>query len=373
MLDFSRAKPAEYAAVMRKFSTFVWDACKSCYIQMIARCTECGVDEYRKAPADTRDTVSEVPPPTQNQSAGVELQYTAATAMGATPTVAQGMGGPNGQGSGTSSSSTRPDLVDFSGLPANFDEFDFPASVLPGPVATPVGLQQLPYDTGFAGGEGWSAAAEGSLYVEGTAAEVDPYSTGFAGPLGPGLVMRLGELGAAARAAKIEDLKLMSAEGIERENNSASNFYTLNTLGLGEAEKETLWGGAVPPKPKQKTATQGKRGGKRKATPGDSDEGGEGSEEEPQAGTKRGTKAKAAKATVAGDEWAKTAKAFLSNKEFGTQWTVLLAAWWAREESFDFVGTVSIGLCTYSINLTRITYSVSRIAQRRGRKRLGTG
>jgi hypothetical protein len=222
------------------------------------------------------------------------------------------------------------------GAPAvNLDDLNFPADLLP------------IVDAGVAA----EPPSEPSPLI-------DPYSTDFAAKLSSDLLLRLGSLTSDARELKIAQLKAMSAEDVERENNAARNYYFLNDLGLGDAHKETLWGGTVAPPVKRKAAGEGRKRSRKKSRKGIEveDEGGdegEDSEEEPEPDPETPTRtgegnqnrgAKAARATKKGKptrEWAETADTFLGNKEYGPQWTALRALWWKREEDAGFAGTVS--------------------------------
>jgi hypothetical protein len=184
----------------------------------------------------------------------------------------------------------------------------------------------------------------------------------------------------------------MSAEDVERENNAARNYYFLNDLGLGDAHKETLWGGTVAPPVKRKAAGEGRKRSRKKSRKGMEveDEGGdegEDSEEEPEPDPETPTQtgegnqnrgAKAARATKKGKptrEWAETADTFLGNKEYGPQWTALRALWWKREEDADFAGTVSKAVYMPSTYIADDVNAGRRrpIERRKDPRRLATG
>ncbi|KAJ7763082.1 hypothetical protein B0H14DRAFT_3510716 [Mycena olivaceomarginata] len=74
---------------------------------------------------------------------------------------------------------------------------------------------------------------------------VDPYGAGFACPLGSELLMQLEEMTPEAREARVVELQGLNTQSLERANNTAQNYYLLNNLGLGDAQKEMLWGGTV--------------------------------------------------------------------------------------------------------------------------------
>ncbi|KAJ7752155.1 hypothetical protein B0H16DRAFT_1460123 [Mycena metata] len=128
--------------------------------------------------------------------------------------------------------------------------------------------------------------------LESLAPAADPYGSGFAGPLSTDLLMRLEGLDVNARNRRIAKLKKMSTEELVHENNNARNYYMMRGLGLGDTEKETLWGGAVAPPQRPK----------RKGHDGEEEEVKEAEEPEAQA-----------RAMV----WAVKAKEFLSNAELG--------------------------------------------------------
>jgi hypothetical protein len=176
------------------------------------------------------------------------------------------------------------------------------------------------------------------------------------------LLIQLEELSEEARTARITELKGMDARQLESENAAARNRNMLNILGLGDAQKETLWGSgtAPPPKPKPKAKPKarmalGKRarkGGKRPAEDDDESSGSE-SESEGEGGPpakKQAPSQKAAKTAVAASggrtvkaasKWAETARTFLTSKVYGGNWLVLVGLWWSREEDAGFQGSVS--------------------------------
>jgi hypothetical protein len=155
----------------------------------------------------------------------------------------------------------------------------------------------------------------------------------------------------------------MDAESLSRQNNAARNYYMLNGVGLGDAAKETLWGGAEVPA-KRKAATEGKKkGGKRvkknkdpveEVSDGEEDSESEDEPEQvpaPAPGPEK-TKVKAAakpkapakarrKGGAASKAWANTAQLWLAKEDLGTGWAGLLGVWWKREERAGFEGTVS--------------------------------
>lgn len=173
-------------------------------------------------------------------------------------------------------------------------------------------------------------------------------------PLGADLLMRLEKMPADARQEKIEHLKTLTAEALQRENYAAANYFLLNGLGLGDADKETLWGGAVVPA-KRKAAE--KKGGKKakkakraqreveEEEPSASEEEDEDKEEErasPPAASAKPRRTTAGSASTRQKAWAERFRAFLVNAELGEGWSSLVGAWWGREESNGFTGTVSL-------------------------------
>jgi hypothetical protein len=218
------------------------------------------------------------------------------------------------------------------------EEFDFPDHLMPGPILTP------------------DVSMLGTL-----ATPVDPYGSGFAGPISVDLILRLEGLSPSARAEKIEELKSLDGQALSRENNAAWNYFMMSGLGLGNAEKETLWGGAEILAPPKRKAAKGKGGCKAKKARRDPESEAEpsaGSESEsestkempaprttaaarPAAGKAKGKRGQGAVGSKEPQAWATSAKAFLSNKSYGTEWEGLLGLWWEREEAAGFTGTVS--------------------------------
>jgi hypothetical protein len=210
------------------------------------------------------------------------------------------------------------------------DDFDFLDYLLPGPVAPDFSLTML-----------------GA-----------PTPGGFAGELSVDLLLRLEEMSEDARASRIEELKGMAADTLERENNAARNYYMLNGLGLGDAHRETLWGGAVVPA-KRKAPAEAKQSGKSSKKPkkqkdpvvekSESEENSSESDSEGAKADEPARKKAPAPARARGTastakqikEWATSARALLENEEFGGKWGELIRVWWAREEAAGFEGTVS--------------------------------
>jgi hypothetical protein len=220
------------------------------------------------------------------------------------------------------------------------EEFNFPDHLMPGPAANAFVLGAPPPPP-----------------------PVDPYGTGFAVPLCSDLRLRLEELAPTERASRVEELRTMDAEGLTRQNNSARNYYMLNGLGLGDAAKETLWGGSEVPA-KRKAAKEGRKKGGKKARKtkdpveevSDEDEGSESEDEADQTPAPGPEKTKAKKApakpkkapagrgggaSAASKAWADTAQLLLAKDDFGAEWASLLGVWWKREERAGFEGTVS--------------------------------
>jgi hypothetical protein len=183
--------------------------------------------------------------------------------------------------------------------------------------------------------------------------------------------MKLDAMPAGARTAKLAELKAMDAEGLARENTIARNQLMIDGLGLGNAEKETLWGGAdVPPATKRKSVGEGRKSGHKKTKQrldpvlreNQSDSGDDSdADESPAPPVKQKPAGKArkpqmsksgavAKSKAAGKEknakaWVVTAKELLMKKDFGGGWPALVGVWWKREEKVGFEGTVSNAVC----------------------------
>jgi hypothetical protein len=212
------------------------------------------------------------------------------------------------------------------GLPAGLEEFNFPDHLLPGPVA-------------------------GALVLDGSAPWIDPYGLDFAVPLNADLLMELEVLAAGDREVRLDMLQKMDTKALTGENNRARNRYMPDGMGLGDAEKETLWGGAEAPPTKRKAKKQsGKKPSKRARKMRDPVEEASDEEEEEESGSdvpkevtiKSKAKAPAKGKQVAGKEgWAVTAKGFLMNAGLGSGWEVLVGVWWVQEERAGFEGTVS--------------------------------
>jgi hypothetical protein len=99
-----------------------------------------------------------------------------------------------------------------------------------------------------------------------SAPPIDAYGAGFAVPLSSDLLMKLDAMPADARATRLVELQAMDAEGLARENTIARNQFMIDGLGLGNAAKETLWGGAdVPPTTKHKSGGEGRKGSRKRA------------------------------------------------------------------------------------------------------------
>jgi hypothetical protein len=125
------------------------------------------------------------------------------------------------------------------GLPAGLEEFDFPDHLLPGPVA-------------------------GVLVLDGSAPRIDPYGLDFTVPLNADLLMELEALPAGDQEVWLDMLQKMDTKALTGENNRARNQYMLDGMGLGDAEKETLWGGTEALLTKHKAKKQnGKKPSKR--------------------------------------------------------------------------------------------------------------
>lgn len=202
----------------------------------------------------------------------------------------------------------------------------------------------------------------------------NPYAEGFAGPVCGELQMLLAQMGEEEKEAKISHLKALNAEDFHRENNAARNRFLLDNIGLAEASKETLWGGAdaAVAGPKRAVAKRkatkgksrrGKKGTKRarKGKDVESDEvsdsgsdrsdeddssAGEGGEGEGESTAPprapRAPRTVTAKAKANPKKWAISAQSFLANGDLGEQWVKLLGLWWDRESAAGFEGGVRI-------------------------------
>jgi hypothetical protein len=213
------------------------------------------------------------------------------------------------------------------------DEFDFPADLLGGPVPNPLLLDAPP--------------------------AIDPYGSDFAGPLNSDVLMLLDEMSPPEREARLAELRAMDAEALKRANIAARNYQMLSGLGLGNAQKETLWAGAVaPPATKRKAATdgrqtKGKRTRKRKdpveeVSEAEEEEDSDDAPDEPpvEKPKKPVPEAKQVQKGPSGREgatpkWAETAQRFLTSTELGSEWAALLVLWYGREKRAGFEGTVS--------------------------------
>jgi hypothetical protein len=217
------------------------------------------------------------------------------------------------------------------------DEFDFPEDLLgtgasAGVVLPGLGLPLLPAEDP----------------VE------EPYGGGFAGPLKADLLLELERMTPEVRTTTIDELRKMDARDLERANHKARNHFLLHSVGLADAEKETLWGGTVAPQ--KRKAGEAKGGKKKKAkkqvevesekSRGNSESDHEEGEEELEAPRKkRGGGRKSKKSGEGASEvlgaWAEKARRFLENKPYGELWQKLVRLWWTREEAAGFAGTVS--------------------------------
>ncbi|KAK7052715.1 hypothetical protein R3P38DRAFT_3173036 [Favolaschia claudopus] len=345
-LDFSRADPRVYGEVMRHYSRFVWTA------------NEFRLGHTTSTPEESppaTDTPTTVPPAPVEESSSSSEASAAALQISATPPAQVAPSNvtiPNPLTTGSishapatapsntfSDAEIRAHLGLDTQLVPDFDEFDFPEHLMPGLATNPLVL-------------------DGTLPAE--------PNDGFAVPLGPELTMQLDALVGDARTKRMEELRQLDAAALEREKNAARNKYMLNSLGLGDAEKETLWGGtkAVTAPTKRKAQSEGrKEDGKRRrkrrdpVMESDGEEGENGGEDEsedeedsvpttssaraaakqtmtrPAAVVKKGTQA------AASAEILSTGQAFLTQKEYGDVWATLLGVWWKREARVDFVGT----------------------------------
>ncbi|KAK7053872.1 hypothetical protein R3P38DRAFT_3305269 [Favolaschia claudopus] len=324
-LDFSKADPRVYADVMRSFSKFVWNA-NEFRLGRATSTPDPAIPATGDAPTTTPPIAERGASSADGTAAAPQIvttppaQVAPSNAMPESLTTDHMASAPAAMPSDTFSDA---EIRAHLGLPADFDEFDFPPDLMPGLAVNPLVLN------GFE--------------------PVEPSMPEFAAPLGAELKLQLDSMVGEARLMRMAELQKLDASALERENNSVRNRYMLNALGLGDAEKETLWGGskadASAPKrkaPKDDGREDGKRRRKRKdpvleseeEEPEEDDEEGKGSEEE-----EGGNSDKSSQATSASIEILRTAQAFLTQAEYGDTWGTLLAVWWKREERVGFVGT----------------------------------
>ncbi|KAK6996614.1 hypothetical protein R3P38DRAFT_3221658 [Favolaschia claudopus] len=339
-LDFSRADPSVYADV------------------------KSGVDEFREGrpivPEKTvpeASTASAQPAPTVPEQPVAIARHPAASNTVGEELLTRSTQTDGNHASNAFDTFSDADIRAHLGLdaqpPPHFNgEFDFPESLLFGPNPM-VPSEAIPISRPPTTSNAAEAAPP-------TAPNAD--ATQFAVPLSKELLMQLEGMSAEARATRVKALSLMDGEALERENNSARNRYMLEGVGLGNAARETLWGGSVAPPAKRKAGNDdgrkesGKRGRKRRDPVLDSEEEGEDSdtdresakEIDMEAGTTKDGEDKAAKKKAPPPrkgkekpvgEWAKTAEKTLAKAEWGTGWAALLAVWWVREARVGFVGT----------------------------------
>ncbi|KAJ6482262.1 hypothetical protein C8R47DRAFT_1073558 [Mycena vitilis] len=245
MLDFSRADEKVYADVIRKFSHFVWGAHE--YRKRGSGSAE--MAENRADGADARGTGAQAaaaPIPSAPVPVLPAVPANAVPLVGVSDSfddndILAHLGPPvhlDDMQSFNDSSSDFDGLRTFNGSSSNYSdlrtnqnsdgEFDFTDDLI-------------------------RATIEGSMAWPSLAPPVDPYGTGLAVPLCAELRMRLEAMGEDIRAAKTLELQLLGADDLERHNNAARNFYMIAGLGLGDQDKETLWGGTTAaPKTKKK-------------------------------------------------------------------------------------------------------------------------
>ncbi|KAJ7348995.1 hypothetical protein DFH08DRAFT_998340 [Mycena albidolilacea] len=337
MLDFSRADAASYVEVMKRFSKFVWGAHNYRTRGGSMEATE--TPTKHMTPAQTPN-----PEPAGAPMAPVPqtLAVTSAVGMPMLPPTVPAVGvGITDTFSNTEIRTMVGPPVDLSMLPG-LDNLNFPEELLQ------------------AAGAAAGIVSPGLRMAMGPV--MDSYNIGFAAPLSSDLLLRLEGMSVEERAAKIDELKGLNADDLERENNTARNYYSyrlfadfvcpqlylLEGLGLASAEKETLWGGTVTPT-KRKAGTQVKRksgkGGKQARTQVEEEleeesesESGEEAEVAPKASKQnKGHPTAKAKGTAA-NEWALKAQRVLETKDYGDSWSTLVQLWWSREEEAGFVG-----------------------------------
>ncbi|KAJ7674275.1 hypothetical protein B0H14DRAFT_3537463 [Mycena olivaceomarginata] len=212
-LDFSRGDKKLYGEVMRAFSRFVW-----------------GAHKYRKGNVDVDAvvvaTTIEPTAPIMPETMGTAVTRTTTAPVAIAPT------------------SVIPDVP----LTNTFGDEEVRAMISVGNV----GFQYNEFDFLDELVAGVNAVAPGMLLPGlGLPAE-ELYGGRFVGLLSADLLL------------KLDEMTVNDAEMLEQENNKACTYYMLNDMGLGDAQKETLWGRVVAPPATCKSVNQKRKGpGKR--------------------------------------------------------------------------------------------------------------
>ncbi|KAJ7797029.1 hypothetical protein B0H14DRAFT_2619395 [Mycena olivaceomarginata] len=292
MLDFSRADENIYMAVMKHFSTFVWNA-----------------HELR----GRRDSISS----TSNTPAEKSAAETP------TPTAPV-----------TSTTHSPSDVYTHGAMDSAASAAQTTTPV--GPVASS-SVTEAP--TGELTNSFTDAEIRAHLGIGSLRAEI-------AVALNSDLLLTLDALSPEARKVRVAELEKMTAEELKRENAVARNRHMLDGFGLSNAAKETLWSGAVTLTAKRKAAGEGRsKKGKRARKTRDpveetSDRSDDSGSDDPDGlvpEIAKATRPAKAKQAVAGKEgWAATSKTFLVNTDFGEGWVALVDAWYTREEKAGF-------------------------------------
>ncbi|KAJ7608100.1 hypothetical protein DFH06DRAFT_1347134 [Mycena polygramma] len=329
-LDFSKADVKVYADVIHKFSHFVWDEHRNGRTVGSAVESEEQTASGGGATGAACSTIVNIAPVHRDPTVAQPAVPNHGNAQPAAPN--PGNAQPAVPNRGNAEALNDEDILRHLGTPMqmeddfslagsgsmNFDDlgtldssFNFPDDIMPGPVPN-----------------------NGELLFSGMLPPVDPYSNGFAAALCNDLQflqMILEELDTGARESRIAYLQLLTAEEVERENNVARNHYMLRGLGLGDEQKETLWGGTGKAKAKRQRKSELEQ------LEGEEDRESE-TESEALSNAKKTQKTRPAPpeakpmrggATSTKDqqpkEWAVKAKAFLCNADFGWRWDALNA------------------------------------------------
>ncbi|KAJ7796847.1 hypothetical protein B0H14DRAFT_3494349 [Mycena olivaceomarginata] len=319
-LDFSRADARTYADVMKTFSRFVWNA-----------------HEYRNAGSKGDETTMTTAPPIRPVAPATEKDGTGIAP--AAPTT----GGATASSSGAAPS---PPLVAaasvlFTDTFTDEQVRDFIRGNDLGDLSIDlsVDLPPVPDDDFSFPSDLMPMHVDAATVLPGLGAPIfDPYDTAFAAPPSGDLLLMLEKMTPDERATKVEALKGMSADEIDKENNAARNYFMLNSLGLSDAEKETLEARVGEARVEEvRTEVEVEE------SEGEEDE----SDNEPETPTPRenatqqkqkqtGTTATKGKGTARAIKWERRALSELESKDYGVKWKALVSLWWKREETAGF-------------------------------------
>ncbi|KAJ6448423.1 hypothetical protein C8R47DRAFT_1231028 [Mycena vitilis] len=251
-LNFLRAEPEAYREVVSKFGCFVWDA-----YQYRTGGPRGGASTSNQAPtvaapapaaaalprassetvrpplpplAATAPPIPSTPPHIPNNLSWNSCPPHIPPHVGS-PVIGGLAGAPSFANFSRSLASPGVQLHLDDGVFGGTEEFNFPEEMLPPPIDLTSLLTMFP-----------ETAAEAAA----AAAVVDPFVSGFAGPVGPELRMLIDALAEDVREKRIIELRQMDADSLAQQNNTARNHFMMAGLGLGDAEKEMLWGGNDP-------------------------------------------------------------------------------------------------------------------------------